>query len=166
MSLASALAFLASNAPDIRVIDLQGSPMDMGHIIASGGMAKSLLLNIGSVRAMIVIRHDMRLDNQKCRQTFSVRPKMLAANVVEMSTGHAIDAVSPIGMICKVPIYFDLSLRHFEDIYVPVGSSANILKIPVDRLANLVSALWVDVSRPSHTAGEKIAAPYHDYILA
>jgi prolyl-tRNA editing enzyme YbaK/EbsC (Cys-tRNA(Pro) deacylase) len=166
MSLASALAFLALNAPDIRAIDLQGSPIEAMRLSASGQLAKSLLLNIGSIRAMIVMQCDTRLDTPKCRQTFNVKPRMLAANVVETSTGHAIDAVSPIGMICKVPIYFDLSLRRFEDIYVPVGSSTNILKIPVDRLANLVSALWVDVSRPVHTAGEMIEVPYHGYILA
>ncbi|GAN80547.1 hypothetical protein Aam_051_011 [Acidocella aminolytica 101 = DSM 11237] len=68
-------------------------------------------------------------------------------------------------MICKVPIYFDLSLRRFEDIYVPVGCPRKILRIPVDRLARMVGAQWIDVSRPARVVDETIEIAPRDYIL-
>lgn len=150
MSLASALAFWAVKAPSTQIIDLEDILATGASPIASDRLAKSLLLNVGSVHVMIVMRHDTRLDNQKCRLTFNIKPRMLAAKVVETSTGHAIDGVSPIGMACKVPIYFDVSLRHFEDIYFPAGCPSKLLKHARGTVCEL-SASELDRCQPSRT---------------
>ena len=166
MSLESVLAFLALKAPELRVTDLWDAPESGIPAIASGQLAKSLLLNLGSKRAMIVIAGNTHLDNKKCRLAFGVRPRMLAAKVVETSTGHAVDAVSPIGMGCRVPVYCDLSLRRFVDIYLPANGHDKVVKISVGRMARLVNARWVDTSRPMHAHNETVCIPDYDFVPA
>lgn len=150
----------------LSVTELWDVPEYGKQTIAPGQQAKSLLLNIGSIRAMIVMAGDVRLDNKKCRLAFGVRPRMLAAKVVETSTGHAIDAISPIGMACRIPVYCDLSLRRFEDIYVPAGTSSRVIKMPVTRMIALMNARWVDVSRPAPAYNETARIYDYDFVPA
>ncbi len=166
MSLESVLAFITSKAPELRVTELWDTSGSGMQAIISGQLAKSLFLNAGCKRIMIVMAGNARLDNKKCRLAFGVRPRMLAAKVVETSTGHAVDAVSPMGVACKIPVYCDLSLRRFNDIYLPADGLTKVVKIPVNQMASLVSAGWVDVSRPIHLPNETARRLDYDFIPA
>jgi prolyl-tRNA editing enzyme YbaK/EbsC (Cys-tRNA(Pro) deacylase) len=45
------------------------------------------------------------------------------------------------------PVYCDISLRHFKEVVPAAGSGNAALKIATERLAELTSAIWVDVCR-------------------
>jgi prolyl-tRNA editing enzyme YbaK/EbsC (Cys-tRNA(Pro) deacylase) len=70
MTVETVRAFLVDKAPDIAIIYLPTSTATVvlaaeAHGVAPGQIAKSLLLDAGGRRVMIVTRGNTRIDNQK-----------------------------------------------------------------------------------------------------
>ena len=93
MSLESVRAFLAENAPDIAIIELENSSATValaaaGHGVTHGQIAKTLSLRVGDRNLVVVTRGDARLDNKKARAAFGGKPRMLSPEEVLAVTGH------------------------------------------------------------------------------
>jgi prolyl-tRNA editing enzyme YbaK/EbsC (Cys-tRNA(Pro) deacylase) len=152
MSLESVKAFLAARAPDIPVIELAASTATVAlaaeaHGVEPGRIAKTLSLRIGEDVVLLVTRGDVRLDNQKFKATFRAKPKMVDAADVEAATGHPIGGVSPFGLSQPLRVYCDVSLKDFDEVLPAAGAINSAVRIRPDRLANLTTAEWVDVTR-------------------
>jgi prolyl-tRNA editing enzyme YbaK/EbsC (Cys-tRNA(Pro) deacylase) len=152
MSLDSVKAFLATRAPDIAVIELPASTATVtlaaeAHGVEPGRIAKTLSLRIGDDVVLLVTRGDARLDNQKFKATFRVKPKMLEAAEVEAATGHPVGGVSPFGLSRPLRVYCDVSLKDFDEVLPAAGAINSAVRIRPERLAVLTSAEWVDVTR-------------------
>jgi prolyl-tRNA editing enzyme YbaK/EbsC (Cys-tRNA(Pro) deacylase) len=152
MSLESVKAFLAARAPDIPVIELAASTATVAlaaeaHGVEPGRIAKTLSLRIGEDVVLLVTRGDVRLDNQKFKATFRAKPKMVDAADVEAATGHPIGGVSPFGLSQPLRVYCDVSLKDFDEVRPAAGAINSAVRIRPDRLANLTTAEWVDVTR-------------------
>jgi prolyl-tRNA editing enzyme YbaK/EbsC (Cys-tRNA(Pro) deacylase) len=46
----------------------------------------------------------------------------------------------------KLPVYLDASLRAYDVVYPAAGSRNSAVRVPVNRLEELVDGTWVDVS--------------------
>lgn len=153
MSLESVRAFLAEKAPDIGIIDQGASTATVNEAalalgVEPGQIAKTLSIRIKDEVILIVTRGDARLDNQKTKAAFGGRPRMLGAEEVEALTGHPVGGVCPFGLATPLPIYCDLSLRDFADVYPAAGSRTSSVRLTPERLAALTGALWTDICVP------------------
>jgi prolyl-tRNA editing enzyme YbaK/EbsC (Cys-tRNA(Pro) deacylase) len=153
VSLDSVRAFLAGKAPDIAIIDQGASTATVNEAalalgVEPGQIAKTLSIRIGDAVMLIVARGDARLDNRKTKDALGGRPRMLGAEEVEALTGHPVGGVCPFGLATPLPIYCDISLRDFGEVFPAAGSRTASVRLTPARLAELVDATWVDVCTP------------------
>ncbi|MFE1603054.1 YbaK/EbsC family protein [Methylobacterium sp. ID0610] len=159
MSLASVRAFLAERAPDLPVIETAASSATVAlaaaaHGVEPGRIAKTLALRVGERVLLVVTRGDARLDNRKLKTVFGGRARMLDAAETEQVTSHPVGGVCPFGLPAPLPVYCDLSLRAFAEVVPAAGSTHSAVRLPPERMANLVGAEWVDVCQPVENRAE------------
>ena len=150
MSLESVRAFLASRAPDITIVELDGSTATValaaeGHGVAPAQIAKTLSLRVKDRNLLLVTSGIARLDNKKVKAAFGGKPRMLAPEEVAAITGHPVGGVCPFGLATPMPVYCDVSLKAFDEVVPAAGSTHSALRINPLRMAELVEAEWVDV---------------------
>ncbi len=150
MSLDSVRAFLAEQAPDIAIIELETSTATValaaeGHGVLPAQIAKTLSLRVGDRNLLVVTRGDARLDNRKAKAALGGKPRMLSAEEVVAVTGHPVGGVCPFGLATPLPVYCDVSLKAFDEVVPAAGSTHSAVRIDPLRMAELVGAEWVDV---------------------
>lgn len=156
MSLASVRAFFAEKAPDLQIIELSTSTATVplaaaAHGVAPGQIAKTLALCVAERNLLIVTRGDARLDNRKLKETFGGKAKMLDAQTVLELTSHPVGGVCPFGLATALPVYCDVSLRVFTEVVPAAGAIHSAVRITPTRMADLVTAEWVDVCQSQST---------------
>ena len=159
MSLETARAWLAANAPDLQLIETHETTATVETAakalgVEPGRIAKSLAVRVGGEVFLLVTRGDARLDNAKTKAAFGNRPRMLGAEEAFAVTGHPVGGVCPFGLATDLPIYLDESLKAFDVVYPAAGSLNSSVEVTTDRLFELVGERWVDVCRlPEETSG-------------
>jgi prolyl-tRNA editing enzyme YbaK/EbsC (Cys-tRNA(Pro) deacylase) len=152
MSAESVRAWLAANAPELRLIHVEESTATVNEAAKALGVepariAKTLAVRAGDILFLLVTRGDARLDNQKCKRELGARPRMLGAEETLEVTGHPVGGVCPFGLTTPVPVYLDLSLQPFDLVYPAGGSLNSSVEVTPDRLFELVGKKWVDLCR-------------------
>jgi prolyl-tRNA editing enzyme YbaK/EbsC (Cys-tRNA(Pro) deacylase) len=152
MSLESVREWLAGNAPDLELIIVEESTATVDTAARALGVepariAKTLAVRAGDEVFLLVARGDARLDNAKCKAEFGARPRMLGAEETLALTGHPIGGVCPFGLANPLPIYLDVSLRPFDQVYPAAGSLNTSVRVTPGRLFELVGSRWVDLCR-------------------
>lgn len=150
MSLESVKAWLAANAPDLLLIEVEGTTatVDTAALalgVEPGRIAKTLAVRAGDHLFLLCTRGDARLDNRKCKDTFGARPRMLGPDETLELTGHPVGGVCPFGLKNRVPVYLDVSLKAFDVVYPAGGSLNTSVEVPTGRLFELVGERWVDL---------------------
>ncbi|NUR45107.1 MAG: YbaK/EbsC family protein [Sphingomonas sp.] len=158
MSLESVQAWLAANAPDLRLIEVEETTATVETAaralgVLPGMIAKTLAVRAGDHLFLLVARGDARLDNRKCKDEFGQRPRMLGADETFELTGHQVGGVCPFGVKNALPVYLDESLKAFDVVYPAGGSLNTSVEIPLDRLFELVGDRWVDLCVLREEAG-------------
>ena len=159
MSLESVRAWLAENAPDLPLIEVDGTTATVETAaralgVEPGRIAKTLAVRAGDETFLLVARGDARLDNGKSKKAFVARPRMLGADETLALTGHPVGGVCPFGLATRLPVYLDESLKAFDVVYPAGGSLNTSVKVPTDRLFDLVGERWVDLTRlPEEASG-------------
>jgi prolyl-tRNA editing enzyme YbaK/EbsC (Cys-tRNA(Pro) deacylase) len=152
MSAESVRAWLAANAPDLRLIEVEESTATVETAakalgVEPGRIAKTLAIRAGEHLFLLVARGDTRLDNRKCKDEFGARPRMLGAEETLEITGHPVGGVCPFWLKTPLPIYLDASLQAFDVVYPAGGSLNTSVEVATDRLFDLVGERWVDLCR-------------------
>lgn len=152
MSLESVRAWLAANAPDVRLIEAHDSTATVADAAAALGVepariAKTLSVRVNSANFLLVARGDARLDNAKCKARFGGRPRMLDRAETRALTGHEVGGVCPFGLATPLPVYCDVSLQGFTTVFPAAGSRNASVELSPERLFELVGGDWVDVCR-------------------
>jgi len=150
MSLESVRAWLAANAPDLRLIEVEETTATVDTAakalgVLPGMIAKTLAVRAGDHLFLLVARGDARLDNRKCKEEFKARPRMLGADETFDLTGHRVGGVCPFGLKNPINVYVDVSLKAFDTVYPAGGSLNTSVEIPLTRLFELVGDRWVDL---------------------
>ena len=159
MSLESVRAWLAANAPDLPLIEVDGTTATVETAaralgVEPGRIAKTLAVRAGDETFLLVARGDARLDTGKSKKAFGARPRMLGADETLALTGHPVGGVCPFGLATRLPVYLDESLKAFDVVYPAGGSLNTSVKVPTDRLFDLVGERWVDLTRlPEEASG-------------
>lgn len=151
MSLESVRSWLAENAPELPLIEVEGSTATVETAaralgVEPGRIAKTLAVRAGHL-FLLVARGDARLDNRKCKDVFGARPRMLGPEETLEATGHPVGGVCPFGLASPLPVYLDVSLRDFDTVYPAGGSLNTSVRVSPQRLFDLVGAGWVDLCR-------------------
>ena len=160
MSLQSVKDWLAINAPDLRLIEVEESTATVETAakalgVEPGRIAKTLAVRAGEHLFLLCTRGDARLDNRKSKDEFGARPRMLGPDETFEVTGHKVGGVCPFGLKQPVPVYLDLSLKAFDIVYPAGGSLNTSVQVATERLFQLVAERWVDLCRlPEETVGE------------
>jgi prolyl-tRNA editing enzyme YbaK/EbsC (Cys-tRNA(Pro) deacylase) len=152
VSAESVRQWIAENAPDLPIIEVEGTTATVATAAESlgvvpGRIAKTLAIRAGELTFLLVARGDARLDNRKCKDELGARPRMLGAEETLELTGHPVGGVCPFGLKTALPVYFDVSLKAFEVVYPAGGSTNTSVEVNVDRLFDLVGDRWVDLCR-------------------
>ena len=159
MSLDSVRQWLAANAPELPIIEVEGSTATVDTAaealsVEPGRIAKTLAVRAGEHLFLLVTRGNARLDNRKCKDEFNARPRMLGAEETLELTGHPVGGVCPFGLKNPLPVYLDVSLQTFDVVYPAGGSLNTSVEVPTERLFELVAERWVDLCRlPDEAAG-------------
>jgi len=152
MSAESVRAWIAENAPDLPIIEVEGTTATVATAAESlsvepGRIAKTLAVRAGEQTFLVVARGDARLDNRKCKDELGARPRMLGPEETLELTGHPVGGVCPFGLKLPLPVYLDVSLKAFGTVYPAGGSLNTSVEIGVGRLFELVGDRWVDLCR-------------------
>lgn len=152
MSGESALAWLASHAPDLALIDHSRSTATVAEAaevlgVEPGRIAKTLAIRVGETVWLLLARGDARLDNALCKAELGGRPRMLDPEETLAVTGHAVGGVCPFGLASDLPILADRSLLAFPTIFPAAGTRTSSVEVEPARLAGLVGARWVEICR-------------------
>lgn len=159
MSLESVKAWLAEHAPDLPIIEVEGTTatVDTAAValnVEPGRIAKTLAVRAGDHLFLLCTRGNARLDNRKCKDEFGARPRMLGPEETLEVTGHPVGGVCPFGLKQPLPVYLDVSLRVFDVVYPAGGSINTSVEMPTQRLFDLVAERWVDLCRlPDESGG-------------
>ena len=158
MSAQSVRAWIAQNAPDLPIIEVEGTTATVNTAaealnVAPGRIAKTLAVRAGDHLFLLVARGDARLDNRKCKDEFGARPRMLGPDETLELTGHPVGGVCPFGLKSPLPVYLYVSLRAFDTVYPAGGSLNTSVEIPTERLFELVAERWVDLCRLPEAVG-------------
>lgn len=150
MTVESVRAFFAAHAPDIAILETEGSTATVemaakGHGVEPAQIAKTLSLRVKDRVVLVVTSGTARLDNRKTKDVLGGKPRMLTAEEVVTLTGHPVGGVCPFGLATPLPVYCDVSLRAFDEVVPAAGSINSALRIAPARMAELVNARWVDV---------------------
>src|ERR1700710_2075305 len=150
MSLESVRAFFAAKAPDLAVIESEMSSATVALAAQAYGVepariAKTLCLRIGERVVLIVAAGTSRRENKRVKARLGGKPKMLGIDEVADITGHEVGGVCPFGLKTPLPVYCDVSLRAFDIVVPAAGSTHSAVRIAPMRMAELVSAEWIDV---------------------
>jgi prolyl-tRNA editing enzyme YbaK/EbsC (Cys-tRNA(Pro) deacylase) len=152
MGLPEVRAWLAAHAPDLPLIEVEASTATVAEAaealgVEPGQIAKTLALRVSGEVLLVVARGDARLDNGMSKAAFGGRPRMLGPEETLALTGHPVGGVCPFGLRTSLPVYLDRSLLAFDPVYPAAGSLSSSVRVSPDRLAELVSAGWVEVCR-------------------
>lgn len=111
-------------------------------------IAKTLSFLVDSEPILIVAAGDVKVDNNKYKQEFCVKAKMIDKEQVETLVGHAVGGVCPFGINDAVKVYLDVSLKRLDTIYPACGSSNSAIKLTVNQLEEITnSSKWVNVCK-------------------
>ena len=158
MSAASVRAWIAVHAPDLPIIEVEGTTATVETAalalnVDPGRIAKTLAVRAGERLFLLVARGNARLDNRKCKDELGARPRMLGAEETLELTGHPVGGVCPFGLKTPLPVYLDVSLRAFDTVYPAGGSLNTSVEVPTERLFELVAERWVDLCRLPEAGG-------------
>lgn len=159
MSLQSVKEWLAAHAPDLPLIEVEGTTATVDTAaqalgVVPGRIAKTLAIRAGDRLFLLCTRGDARLDNRKCKDELGARPRMLGADETLEVTGHPVGGVCPFGLKQPLPIYLDVSLQAFDVVYPAGGSLNSSVEVSTERLFTLVAERWLDLCRlPEETTG-------------
>lgn len=153
MSLESVRGWLAANAPDLPIIEVEESTATVAHAAAAlgvepGRIAKTLAVRVNGEAFLLVARGDARLDNVKTKAAFGGRPRMLGPEETLALTSHPVGGVCPFGLATDLPVWCDVSLRGYDTVFPAAGSLNSSVEVSPERLATLVAKGWVDICRP------------------
>lgn len=153
MGIASARAHLARWQRDKDIIEFEVSSATVALAALAlnteeARIAKSLSLHGKDGPFLVVSAGDVKIDNQKFKQVFGEKAKMLCPEELPILIGHEMGGVCPFGIQENVRVFLDTSLQRFDTVYPACGSSNSAIPLTCSELAEISSHNgWVDVCR-------------------
>ena len=113
-----------------------------------GEIAKSLAFLVNDTPILVIAAGDRKIDNQKYKQRFNVKAKMIQFDQVEQIIGHPAGGVCPFGINDNVNVYLDESLKKYNIVYPACGTHNSAVKLQLEELEKASEFIsWVDVCK-------------------
>lgn len=111
-------------------------------------IAKTLSFDVNNNTILIVTSGDMKIDNAKFKNKFSVKPKMLKLEEVEEKTGYPVGGVCPFNLKDNINVFLDISLKRFNNIYPACGTPNSAIQLSLEELEKYSNFKeWIDVCK-------------------
>jgi Cys-tRNA(Pro) deacylase len=118
-----------------------------------GQIAKTILLMVDEKPVVVVISGDRRVDFKKVKALRGgKRVRLAGPEDVVTRTGFKVGAVSPVALPEGIPVFLDVSLRRFPEIYPAAGETNNMFVTTPDELLFLTRAEEKDLARSEDSA--------------
>ncbi|MDR3259041.1 MAG: YbaK/EbsC family protein [Fusobacteriaceae bacterium] len=116
--------------------------------VEEGRIAKTLSFKRKDGGCMIVVTTgDVKINNTKFKQAFSMKASLMPAAEVAEIVGHVIGGVCPFVIPEEIPIYLDESLKKYTTIFPACGSRNSAIELTWQELAKYAKTdKWVDVT--------------------
>ena len=112
-----------------------------------GSIVKSLLLRTEHSFLLCLIAGDKKCSLNKIKKILNKKDiSMASAEDVKINTGFSIGGVSPVGHTTKIPIFVDLSLSRFQDLFAAAGHPNCIFKINYNSLIKITKGLEKEIT--------------------
>ena len=153
MSIDRAKAHLAACGLVDRILEFSVSSATVALAAEAVGcvpehIVKTLSFEKGESALLVLAAGTARIDNQKFKQRFGMKAKMLDASRVEALIGHGVGGVCPFGVNPEIEIWLDESIRGLDPVYPAAGNAASAVRLSVPELEKASRALgWVDVTK-------------------
>ena len=111
-------------------------------------IAKTLAFMVKYKPVLIVAAGDAKIDNQKFKDFFGTKAKMLKPEETVALIGHAVGGICPFAVSEGVTVYLDISLKRFDTVFPACGSSNSAIELTIAELEKYSSYIsWVDVCK-------------------
>lgn len=111
-------------------------------------IAKTLSFHVSDKVILIVAAGDAKVDNQKYKQYFGEKAKMLDFSETESLIGHAVGGVCPFAVNKGVEVYLDESLKRFDSVFPAAGSGNSAILLTLNELEKYSNCVdWIDVCK-------------------
>lgn len=111
-------------------------------------IAKTLSFKIEEQPLLIVTAGDAKVDNQKYKQRFHQKAKMLTPEEANELVGHTVGGVCPFAIKEGVAVYLDESLRRFKTVFPACGSANSAIELTIPELERYSNSIeWIDVCK-------------------
>lgn len=111
-------------------------------------IAKTLSFSTDDGTVLLLAAGDARVDNQKYRNYFGCKARMLPSDQVERIVGHGVGGVCPFGISPDIEVFTDISLQRFSTVFPACGSSNSAIELTCDELfRHAQSSAWIDVCK-------------------
>ena len=136
----------------IREFEVSSATVELAALavgVEGARIAKTLSFKIGEDPILVVAAGDAKVDNSKYKHFFGCKAKMLTADEVEPTIGHAIGGVCSFGINEGVKVYLDVSLQRFTTFFPACGSSNSAIELTPEELEKYSSNCqgWVDLCK-------------------
>ncbi|MGB7594314.1 MAG: YbaK/EbsC family protein [Erysipelotrichaceae bacterium] len=153
MAIEAVKAYFAKFGMEDRVIEFDVSSATVELAAQALGVAPQRIAKTISLRddegcLLVVAAGDARVDNQKFKQHFHQKARMLTPEEALQFTGHAVGGICPFALPSDVTVYLDESLKRFDTVFPACGSANSAIELTLDELSTYaVSDRWVDVCK-------------------
>ena len=153
MSLVKAKEYLKKFGLDKNVIEFSESTATVREAAEAlqcedAQIAKTMAFLVNDEPILIVASGDKKIDNQKFKQTFHTKAKMIPFDELDSLVGHAAGGVCPFGIHDGVKVYLDVSLKEFDTVYPACGTSNSAVKLAMPELEEASNYVeYVDVCK-------------------
>lgn len=111
-------------------------------------IAKAMSFLVGEKAVMVVMAGDAKVNSSKFKSQFHQKPVMVPWDEVESRIGHKPGGVCPFAVNEGVPVYLDISMKRFTQVYTAGGIDTATIRVSVEELEKYSHAVcWVDVCK-------------------
>jgi Cys-tRNA(Pro) deacylase len=122
-------------------------PSGIGCQVAQ--IVKSLLFVVDGQPVVALVSGANQLDERKLAALRGVSRKRVQradAETAKAATGFSIGGVPPFGHICKLPVYVDQDLTHFEVVWAAAGTPFAVFAITPQELVRASGGVVADLA--------------------
>lgn len=144
--------FAAQGMADrVREFDTSSATVELAAIavgVEPARIAKTLSFRTAEGCLLVVTAGDTKVDNQKFKQQFGLKAKMLRPEEVEGLLHQQVGGVCPFVLPEEVPVYLDASMQRFDAVYPACGSASSAVALTCEELFQHAGAVdWVEICK-------------------
>lgn len=115
--------------------------------VEPGAMVKSLVFTVGNRYVLALIAGDRECSEAQLPRIFNLQGQVVRppADLVRAVTGFSpaglSGGVAPVGLIAKLPVTLDASLKRFDKVFVSAGHSHCVFETSITELKTLTRGL-------------------------